>query len=69
MTPAPRSAHNTFRLRHRMTADAFKDLGLTDPDVLQPKRDAAMMVVAAGSAGKADPPAGKRQRDWRTSHA
>jgi hypothetical protein len=28
-----------------------------------------MMVVAAGSAGEADPRAGKRQRDWRISHA
>jgi len=32
------------------------------------KQDVAMIVVAADSAGKADPPAGKRQRDWRICH-
>jgi hypothetical protein len=33
------------------------------------KQDVAMMVVAADSAGNADPSGGKPQRDWRTSYA
>ena len=35
----------------------------------KPQENAAMMVVATHSAGTADPPAEKRQRDWRMGHA
>jgi len=70
MTPSSSFSPQTNRLGHRLTAVACIDLGPTSKSASGGlKQDVAMIVVAAGSAGEADPRAGKRQRDWRTSHA